>query len=155
MTDIFQALKTLINQPEFVNAADEEILAAINSRDQVMPEILTKPELILFFSRYPIVEAQLKAIASNDPDLQDPNSVAIWGLATSALRLVDTPGLDYSTFENIATAIHALLQINVINQQQYDDLLALSTKSISRSEQVLDRFAEQADLNFARSLPAA
>lgn len=154
MTDIFQALKTLIGQPEFADMGDEEILAAINTQDQISPEVLTKPELIIFFSKHPIVEARLKTIARNDPDLQDPNSVAIWGLATSALRLVNVPGLDYSLFENIAPALQILLQIDVLDQQQYADLLALSTKPISRAEQVLSRFAESADLSFARLLPA-
>lgn len=154
MGDIFQALKTLISQPEFAGVADEEVLAAINNQDQIMPEVLTKPELILFFSKHPIVEARLKAITRNDPNLEDPNSVAVWGLATSALRLVNVSGLDYSTFENIAPALQILLQIDVLDQQQYDDLLALSTKPISRAEKVLGRFAELPDLNFARILPA-
>jgi hypothetical protein len=149
---MFEELKGLINQPEFNGLTDDQIIQRINTQDQRTPERLTKTELTSFFANNAIVEVRLRRLTSTLPAEADQNAVAVWGLATAALRLVDQPGVEYSDFENIATPLQILRNIGVLSEAQYATLLDLTTTPISRAEQSLGRLAEPNDLAFARLL---
>ena len=134
---------------------DEQAIAAINAPSVVVGERLTKAELATFFIRHPVVELKLRAIAQNPPtDLTNTQAVAVWGLAVGSLRMLDLPGVEYSVYELVQAPLNTLRALNIVDDQQLQALLDVSTSKISLAEQWLGEgyVVSQPDLDFARGL---
>ena len=68
--------------------------------------------------------------------------------------MLDLPGVEYSVYELVETPLNTLRALNIVDDQQLQALLSVSTVKISLAEQWFGKGFEvgQLDLDFARGL---